>query len=95
MKDLRDELFQKIEHKKITACLYTDMDGVVSGISSALNEAERIGIIVDFSVSEGTDVLAGDLLMQISGTPKQIAIAEDMVLQILDMLPLICGSARS
>lgn len=56
------------------------MDGVVSGISSALNEAERIGLIVDFSVSEGTDVLAGDLLMQISGTPKQIAVAEDMII---------------
>ena len=95
MKDLRDELFQKIEHKKITACLYTDMDGVVSGISSALNEAERIGIIVDFSVSEGTDVLAGDLLMQISGTPKQIAIAEDMIIGHISKFSGVATAAKA
>ena len=95
MKDLRDELFQKIEHKKITACLYTDMDGVVSGISSALNEAERIGLIVDFSVSEGTDVLAGDLLMQISGTPKQIAVAEDMIIGHISKFSGVATAAKA
>lgn len=72
MKDLRDELFQKIEHKKITACLYTDMDGVVSGISSALNEAERIGLIVDFSVSEGTDVLLEICLCRSPAHPSKL-----------------------
>lgn len=95
MTDLRDELFLKIERKRVTACLYADMDGVISGIGNAVREADRIGLTVDFSVTDGTEVLAGDLLMQFSGTPKQIGLAEDTLIGQISKFSGVATAARA
>lgn len=95
MEDMRDELFQGIIQKKVTACLYTDMDGIISGIAGALAEADKIGLSVDFSVCEGAEVFKGDLLMQISGSPKQISMAEDAIIGQISKFSGIATAARA
>lgn len=95
MKDLRDEIFGEISEKRITACLYTDMDGVFSGLAKALEEAGNIGLMVDYHVDEGDEVLCGDLIMQISGSPKQICMAEDGLIGCISKFSGIATAAKA
>lgn len=95
MKDLRDEIFQKIGDKQVTACLYTDMDGIVSGVSNALEEAQKIGLTVEYHAEEGDEVYSGDLLMQICGSPKQICKAEDVLIGHISKFSGIATAAKA
>ena len=95
MKDFRDDIFHKIGSYRVSACIYTDMDGTVSGISNALQEAEAIGLKVGYSVSEGSAVFSGDLLMEIAGTPKQICQAEDRLIGCLSKYSGVATAARA
>ena len=61
MADIRELIFQKNGSDKVTAGIYTDSDGIVSGIPAALKKAEEIGLSVTYAVHEGEDVFAGDI----------------------------------
>ena len=80
MADIRELIFQKNGSDKVTAGIYTDSDGIVSGIPAALKKAEEIGLSVTYAVHEGEDVFAGDMLMEFSGIPTQICTAEDSLI---------------
>lgn len=95
MEDVRDIIFKNINNKKVTACLYTDMDGIISGISGALEEAKKIGVTVDYSVSEGDEVFSGDLIMQICAYPKQITMAEDMIIGRISKFSGVATAAKA
>ena len=53
MADIRELIFQKNGSDKVTAGIYTDSDGIVSGIPAALKKAEEIGLSVTYAVHEG------------------------------------------
>lgn len=95
MKDLRNSLFSPISHKQITACIYADMDGIASGILAASQKAKEIGLQIDYSISEGAEIFSGDLIMQIRGTPKQICVAEDMLIGKISKFSGVATSARA
>lgn len=59
MADIRELIFQKNGSDKVTAGIYTDSDGIVSGIPAALKKAEEIGLSVTYAVHEGEDVFPG------------------------------------
>ena len=80
MADIRELIFQKNGSDKVTAGIYTDSDGIVSGIPAALKKAEETGLSVTYAVHEGEDVFAGDMLMEFSGIPSQICTAEDSLI---------------
>jgi molybdenum cofactor synthesis domain-containing protein len=71
------------------------MDGIVSGISGALEDAEKIGLTVDFCADEGDEVFSGDLIMQICGSPKQICMAEDMLIGRISKFSGVATAARN
>lgn len=93
--DIRENLFERIESAQVTACIYTDMDGVVSGIANALKKAEDIGLTVEYSAEEGSEVFAGDLIMQIKGSPIQICIAEDTLIGCISKPSGVATMARA
>lgn len=95
MKDLREELFERISRKRVTACLYTDMDGVLSGMSTAEEIAGRLGLQVTFAAKDGDEVFCGDLLMQVSGSPVMIARAEDSIIGPISKYSGVATAARS
>ena len=80
MADIRELIFQKNGSDKVTAGIYTDSDGIVSGIPAALKKAEETGLSVTYAVHEGEEVFAGDMLMEFSGIPTQICTAEDSLI---------------
>lgn len=92
--DIRDRIFQKIEKKKITAGIYTDMDGILSGLDRAVKIAGEIGVSVNYAAAEGDEVYAGDLIMQFTGNPKQIAIAEDRLIAALSKYSGVATAAH-
>lgn len=80
MEDVRNTIFAGMMNARITACIYTDMDGMLSGVDEAVKQAGEIGVTVEYCAAEGDEVMAGDLIMQIVGTPIQITKAEDYVM---------------
>lgn len=95
MKDIRDDIFKKHSESLVTACLYTDEDGVISGTAEALKKAKELGLHADHALPEGSEVLAGDLIMQVSGTPKAICMAEDILIGCLSKYSGVATAARA
>ena len=95
MADIRELIFQKNGSDKVTAGIYTDSDGIVSGIPAALKKAEEIGLSVTYAVHEGEDVFAGDMLMEFSGIPTQICTAEDSLISEISKYSGVATAARA
>lgn len=94
MKDIRDDLFDRIADSKVSACLYVDRDGIISGIANAVEEAMKIGLDVEYTVSEGDEVYAGDMILQVKGSPKQITMAEDYTIGCIAKTSGVATAAR-
>lgn len=95
MADIRELIFQKNASDRVTAGIYTDSDGIVSGIKAALEKAEELGLDVSFNVSEGAEVFSGDMLMELSGTPMQISAAEDALIGEISKYSGVATAARA
>jgi len=80
MTDLRDDIFKNILGHTITAVIIADDPGIIAGTSAATQKAKELGLTVIHMVEEGTSVNRGDEVAMISGNPKQIAIAEDLLM---------------
>ena len=94
MSDPRQVLFSSIQQQCVTACIYTQEAGVLSGVGQAMEAAQALGLTVDYILEEGAAVSAGDLLMQIKGDPIQIADAEDHLIGCLAKTSGIATAAR-
>jgi nicotinate-nucleotide pyrophosphorylase (carboxylating) len=81
--DVREEILRKVEGKRVTAALLVDEEGMVSGIASAKEEASRLGLSVLRIIPEGSEVRKGDEIIRFSGTPKQVVMAEEILIGLL------------
>ena len=95
MKDIREEIFTKNKADKVTAGIYADMDGIISGVDCCLQKAKDMGLTINFSLAEGDEVYAGDLIIEISGTPMQIVAAEDGLVGELSKYSGVATAARA
>lgn len=95
MKDFREQIFSKNAADTVTAAIYTDCDGIVSGIGRAVKKAEELGLKMTYSVSEGSEVFSGDLLMEFSGNPVQICIAEDVLMAEVSKTSGVATAAKA
>lgn len=83
MYDIRDVLFEQVSGSRVTACIFSDGDGVLSGVERAAAKAAELGLAVNFAASEGAALMAGDLVMELCGSPKAIAQAEDRLMGLM------------
>lgn len=81
--DVRDRIFCGIAGKIVTACIIADEDGIVAETDAVAKEAERLGILMEGIANEGTQVRAGDVLVRFRGSPKQIAMAEEVLIGLM------------
>jgi nicotinate-nucleotide pyrophosphorylase (carboxylating) len=79
MKDLRDKIFKTIIHQSVTAVIIADDPGLIAGTQAAGGKAKELGLDVIMMAEEGNTVKEGDEVARISGNPKQIALAEDLL----------------
>lgn len=83
MEDIRDVIFSDIYDKKFKALLTSEKDGILSGVEEALKMALDIDVEIKMFYKEGDRIKHGDVLAEISGTPKQITMAEDRIIGCL------------
>ena len=81
--DLRDEIFGSIADKRVTAVIIADDDGIIAETDAAAQEAKRLGLFVEAILKEGTPVCKGDEIARFQGTPKQIAMAEEVLMGLM------------
>ncbi len=80
MTDLREEIFKGVKDNRIAAFVIADDHGILSGIHTAKEEAKKLGLSIENILEEGCQIKKGDEIAKISGTPLQIAMAEDILM---------------
>ncbi|MDK2823532.1 MAG: hypothetical protein PWQ67_940 [Clostridia bacterium] len=80
MQDLRDVIFAEIIDKKYTAQITAEKEGIIAGSKYALQKLLEMGIKVDYLLNDGEKVYPGALVVKITGNPKQITMAEEVII---------------
>lgn len=83
MKDIRDDIFQGVMGRSVTAAIVADDSGVIAGTREAAGKARALGLTVMGMVEEGQPILKGDEVARLSGSPKQIVMAEDCLVGLI------------
>ncbi|HMK50938.1 MAG TPA: hypothetical protein VK551_00435 [Thermodesulfobacteriota bacterium] len=81
--DVREELLKNVQRKKVTASIVVDEDGILAGITSTKEEAGKLGLSILKVVNEGSPVRKGDEVIRFSGTPRQIVMAEEILMGLM------------
>lgn len=81
--DIRDLIFASICSQQYTARLVVEREGVISGISRLEQSLREQNIKYQLLKHDGEAVRAGEVIVTITGTPKQIAMAEEFVIGML------------
>jgi len=81
--DIREALFAPIRSHRIRAALIADDPGVLAGVRPALEMLAGLGLAVDHVLDEGAAVRGGAEILRLSGTPMQVAMAEERVIGLL------------
>jgi nicotinate-nucleotide pyrophosphorylase (carboxylating) len=93
--DIREDIFAAIAGYGVTAQIRADAPGIVAGVDNAQSLAAALDIEVLESAFVGERVRAGDRLMTIRGTPRQIAMGEDRLIGCLAKPSGIATMART
>lgn len=94
IQDIRDRIFKNEENTQVIATITSTTPGVIDGIEDLKKKAMEIGIKVLYTVEEGSEVKPSDVIAKIEGTPKLIAIAEDILLGIISKPSGVATAAR-
>lgn len=81
--DVREEILKNVQRKKVTASIVVDEDGIIAGITSIKEEAGKLGLSILRVVNEGSPIRKGDEVIRFSGTPKQIVMAEEVLIGLM------------
>lgn len=80
--DVREELLRSVSAPRVTAAIVAAEPGVLAGVAAAAQQAGQLGLAVEL-LPEGAAVAAGDHLARLVGTPRQIVLAEDVLIGAL------------
>jgi nicotinate-nucleotide pyrophosphorylase (carboxylating) len=94
MNDIRDEIFKNIGHKKFTAKIIAAAAGVISGTVDAIKEAENLKLKILQWIKDKSPVKKGDVIARFSGTPKQIVMAEELIMGHMSKFSGISTAAK-
>lgn len=83
MSDLRKEILSSISNARVTACIIADEPGIIAETGAAAEEAENLGLSVHFVLDEGARADATDRVIEFSGNPLQVAMAEEVLMGLM------------
>lgn len=95
MQDLRDDIFKSVMSRLITADIIAEDAGVLAGMQDASNQAQALNLNIIQIAEEGRTVRKGDVVIKVSGNPKQIAIAEDHLIGLVGKPSGIATATRN
>lgn len=81
--DIREEILRSVGASRVTAAIVADQAGVIAGVPLAIGEAERLGLSPAEFLREGSPVDPGDEIARLVGTPRQVVMAEDVLIGAL------------
>jgi nicotinate-nucleotide pyrophosphorylase (carboxylating) len=93
--DLRDEIFESIEERVITAAIIANDAGILSGVAATGAKAEELGLTVERISEEGSEIGEGEEVARFSGSPRQIALAEEYLIGLLAKPSGVATAARA
>jgi nicotinate-nucleotide pyrophosphorylase (carboxylating) len=92
--DIREIIFAGINGRRFSAEIVAERDGVVAGIVRLQAALAEAGIGVELLPGDGAAVRAGSVVARITGTAKQIAVAEEFAIGKLAKSSGIATAAR-
>lgn len=93
--DLRDEIFRGLGDRKVTCVILADGEGVVAETNTAAAESKRMGLTLEKILEEGSAVRPGEEIARLSGSPKQVVAAEDVLIGLMAKPSGIATAARA
>jgi nicotinate-nucleotide pyrophosphorylase (carboxylating) len=83
MEDLKDKILSNVACKRVVARIVADDAGVVTGTTAAREESKRLGLSLEAMLSEGSHVKKGDEIARFCGNPKQVLMAEEVLIGLI------------
>jgi nicotinate-nucleotide pyrophosphorylase (carboxylating) len=81
--DVRKELLKNVKWKMVTAAIISDEEGIIAGTVLTKEEAEKLGLSVLMIVNEGSRVGKEEEIFRFRGTPRQIVMAEEILIGLM------------
>lgn len=81
--DVREEMLRNVSTKYVVASITADDEGIIAGIPLAKKEADKLGLAPLNIVNDGSHVKKGDEIFRFAGRPKQIVLAEEILVGLL------------
>ena len=94
VEDLRDRILSSVAGKRVTASIIADDSGIVVGTTLAKQEAEKLGLSLERILDEGSQVTKGDEIARFRGNPKQVVMAEELLIGLIAKPSGIATAAR-
>lgn len=92
--DIRDTIFASISTKLYTACILTERAGVIAGTAHVDAKLKELGVKTEIRATDGEKVGAGAVVAELTGTPKALAMAEEIAIGMLAKPSGIATAAR-
>jgi nicotinate-nucleotide pyrophosphorylase (carboxylating) len=92
--DIRDLIFASISRRLYTAYITTERAGVVAGLARLADQLSALGVTAETMNADGDTVSAGATVAKLTGTPKQLAVAEEVAIGLLAKPSGIATAAR-
>jgi nicotinate-nucleotide pyrophosphorylase (carboxylating) len=94
MMDPRPLLFSSVAERDVTAVLSASESGIIVHTGDAATSAADLGMTVDHCLAEGKPVEPGDEVLRVTGSPIQIALAEERLVGLVAKPSGIATAAR-
>jgi len=94
MPDVRDTIFCTISGKTVPASISAEEGGILAGTDAAFSLANEIGLTIHMMLPEGSLLAAGTEIVRFSGSPKQIAMAEEKLIGAMAKPSGVASAAR-
>jgi len=83
MEDLRERIFSQVAGRVVRAAILAENDGIIAGTEAVKEEAHKLALSLEEIIADGGQVEKGDVIARFSGSPKQIAMAEEILMGVM------------
>ncbi len=81
--DIRDRIFETIRDRRFKAHITAERDGTIYGSTYAMEKLREMNVEIEYFLPDGSYVMPGVQVAGFTGSPKQITMAEEIVIGIM------------